>query len=219
MGLRLVYYGQNDSLNATPDVLLTGDPGTDQTTLINAGYLSGRIMAIAGNPQNASNVETVIVPCDVDASGSGSATETATAGIIGTGPFNPGDRQYTSNATTTVAAGNIPFAALINGPGEFSGAIGPAGSKKAPVVRGLWQGNVNQESYDTQAGIAFIAGQYVYCGGSATGASKNGGSGNANVGLYTTYALTSAVGAKIPVGICTHVPSTQEPWLGVASLL
>ena len=212
MGLKLVYYGQNDSVNATPDVLLTGDPGTDQTTLINAGYLSGRIMAIAGNPQNVSNVETVIVPCDVDASGSGTATETATAGIIGTGPFNPGDRQYTSNATTTVAAGNTPFAALINGPGEFSGAIGPAGSKKAPVVRGLWQGNVNQESYDTQAGVAFIAGQWVYCGGHTT----------SNVGLYTDKTHSGTTGGTngyIPVGICTHVPSTQEPWLGVASLL
>ena len=210
MGLRIVYYGQNDSVNATPDVLLTGDPGTDQTTLINAGYLSGRIMAIAGNPQNASNVETVIVPCDVDVTVPG--TETATAGIIGTGPFNPGDRQYTSNATTTVAAGNIPFAALINGPGEFSGAIGPAGSKKAPVVRGLWQGNVNQESYDTQSGVAFVAGSYVYCGGHT----------QSNVGLYTDKAHSGTTGGQngyIPVGICTHVPSTQEPWLGVASLL
>ena len=210
MGLKLVYYGQNDSVNATPDVLLTGDPGTDQTTLINAGYLSGRIMAIAGNPQNASNVETVNVPCNVDSTlGS---TETATAGIIGTGPFNPGDRQYTSNATTTVAAGNVPFAALINGPGEFSGAIGPAGSKKAPVVRGLWQGNINQESYDTQAGVAFVAGAYVYCGGNST----------SNVGLYTDKAHSGTTGGTngyIPVGICTHVPSTQEPWLGVASLL
>jgi len=210
MGLKLVYYGQNDSVNATPDVLLTEDPGTDQTTLINAGYLAGRIMAIAGNPQNASNVETVIVPCDVDATlGS---IETATAGIIGTGPFNPGDRQYTSNATTTVAAGNKPFAALLNGPGEFSGAIGPAGSKKAPVVRGLWQGNINQESYDTQAGVTFVAGDYVYCG------SHSPAAGSANVGLYTDKAHTSATNI-IPVGICTHVPSTQEPWLGVASLL
>jgi len=210
MGLKLLYYGQNDSLNATPDVLLTGDPGTDQTTLISAGYLSGRIMAIAGNPQNASNVETVIVPCDVDSTLGG--TETATAGIIGTGPFNPGDRQYTSNATTTVAAGNVPFAALINGPGEFSGAIGPAGSKKAPVVRGLWQGNVNQESYDTQSGVTFVAGAYVYCGGHTT----------SNVGLYTDKAHSGTTGGTngyIPVGICTHVPSTQEPWLGVASLL
>ena len=209
MGLKLVYYGQNDSFNATPDVVLTGDPGTDQTTLINAGYLGGRIMAIAGNPQNATGVETVIVPCDVDANPNGTSTETATAGIVGTGPYNPGDRIYTSNATTTVAAGNVPFAALINGPGEFSGAVGPSGSKKAPVIRGLWQGNLNSESYDPSG--VFIAGQYVYCGSTS----------KSNVGLYTapsTQSTTTAGNVKI-VGICTHVPTTFEPWLGVASLL
>ena len=121
-------------------------------------------MAIADTPQNATGVESVIVPCDMDATPC-RRPKPRHAGVIGTGPFNPGSVTYTSTATTTVAAGNIPFAVLINGPGEFSGAIGPAGSKKAPVVRGLFQGNVNQESYDTQAGIAFIAGQYVYCGG------------------------------------------------------
>jgi len=214
MGLKLTYYGQNDSINATPDVVLTGDPGTDQTTLINAGYLGGRIMALAGPGHNVSTSLTVIVPCDVDST-TGS-TETATTGIVGTGPYNPGDKQYTSNATTTVAAGNVPFAALINGPGEFSGAIGPAGSKKAPVVRGLWQGNLNQESYDTQVTGQtndFKVGQYVYCGGSSPA------HGSANVGLYTTSYYTSTRGATLPVGICTHVPTTQEPWLGVASLL
>jgi len=205
MAVKLVYYGQNDSVNCTPDVVLTGDPGTDQTTLINAGYLGGRIMAIAGNPQNATGVESVIVPCDADASIPG--TETAHAGIVGTGPFNPGSVTYTSTATATVAAGNIPFAVLLNGPGEFAGAIGPSGSKKAPVVRALFQGNVNNESYDTQSGVAFVAGQYVYCGGHS----------NSNVGLYTDSAHK---GASSPaVGICTHVPTTQEPWLGVASLL
>jgi len=194
-------------VNCTPDVVLTGDPGTDQTTLINAGYLGGRIMAIADTPHNATGVESVIVPCDVDSTPDG--TETAKAGIVGTGPFNPGSVTYTSSATTTVGAGNIPFAVLLNGPGEFAGAIGPSGSKKAPVVRALFQGNVNNESYDTQSGVAFKAGQYVYCGGA----------NNSNVGLYTDHAHTSTAGQAIPVGICTHVPTTQEPWLGVASLL
>jgi len=207
MAVKLVYYGQNDSVNCTPDVVLTGDPGTDQTTLINAGYLGGRIMAIADTPHNATGVESVIVPCDVDSTPDG--TETAKAGIVGTGPFNPGSVTYTSSATTTVGAGNIPFAVLLNGPGEFAGAIGPSGSKKAPVVRALFQGNVNNESYDTQSGVAFKAGQYVYCGGA----------NNSNVGLYTDHAHTSTAGQAIPVGICTHVPTTQEPWLGVASLL
>ena len=207
MSLKLTYYGQNDSVNATPDVVLTGDPGTDQTTLINAGYLGGRIMALAVG-KNVTNVSAVIVPCDTDSTiGS---TETGYAYIVGTGPYNPGDKQYTSTASTAgLAAGKIPFATLLNGPGEFSGAIGPAGSKKAPVVRALWQGNLNQESYDTQAtgtNYDFVVGSYVYCGGSKF----------TNVGLYTTAHWTNST---TPVGICTHVPTTQEPWLGVASLL
>ncbi len=214
MAVKLVYYGQNDSVNCTPDVTLTGDPGTDQTTLINAGYLGGRIMAIAGFPKNAVGVESVIVPCDVDVAANTSiaVTETAVAGIVGTGPFNPGAVTYTSTASTVVAGGNLPFAVLLNGPGEFAGAIGPSGSKKAPVVRALWQGNVSNESYDTQAGVTFIAGQYVYCGGHTT----------SNIGLYTDKTHSGTTGGTnsyVPVGICTHVPTTQEPWLGVASLL
>ena len=46
MSLKLTYYGQNDSVNCTPAVFLTGDPGTDQQTLTSAGYLGGVIVAI-----------------------------------------------------------------------------------------------------------------------------------------------------------------------------
>ena len=209
MGLKLTYYGQNDSINCTPDVNLTGDPGTDQQTLISAGYLGGRIMALSGYPHNASGVESVIVPCDADQTGSPDSTETAHAYEVGPGPYNPNDNYYASSATTTVAAAGVPFAVLLNGPGEFSGAIGPAGSKKAPVIRALFQGNLNAESYDANAtsGNAFLVGEYVYCGGNV----------HSNVGLYTSANLK---GANSPaVGICTHVPTASEPWLGVASLL
>ena len=46
MSLKLTYYGQNDSVNCTPAVFLTGDPGTDQQTLTSAGYLGGVIVAL-----------------------------------------------------------------------------------------------------------------------------------------------------------------------------
>jgi hypothetical protein len=119
------------------------------------------------------------------------------------------------NTAVTVAiapcdnATQVPFATLINGPGEFAGAIGPSGSKKAPVIRALWQGNVNSEAYDANAtaGNAFTLGGYVYCGGT----------NNTNIGLYTSNGLKGTLGTI--VGICTHVPTTGEPWLGVASLL
>jgi hypothetical protein len=40
------------------------------------------------------------------------------------------------------SASMVPYATLLNGPGEFAGAIGPSGSRKAPVVRAMWQGIV-----------------------------------------------------------------------------
>ena len=46
MSLKLTYYGQNDSVNVTPAVALTGDPGTDQQTLTAALYLGGVIVAL-----------------------------------------------------------------------------------------------------------------------------------------------------------------------------
>ncbi len=167
MALKLTYYGQNDT-TTTPDVVLTGDPGTDQTTLTNAGFLGGKIMAIQ-TPSLATGVEFAIVPCNSES--------------------------------------QIPYGVLLNGPGEFSGAIGPSGSKKAPIVRALFQGNVNNEAYDT--GASFAIGAYVYCGGATNSVS----------GFYTTKARLSGGNTSSPVGICNHVPSTPEPWLGVASLI
>lgn len=176
MALKLDYYGSNDG-TTVPDVVLTGDPGTDQAVLTAAGFLGGRIMAIEASPSNQANVagSPVIAPCDAD------------------GTISP----YTAAA--------IPYGTLLNGPGEFAGAIGPSGSRKAPVVRALWRGNINNEAYDTNA--TFTQGAYVYCGGAS----------HSNVGKYTSGALK---GANSPaVGICFHVPSGTEPWLGVASLI
>ncbi len=106
------------------------------------------------------------------------------------------------------AAAQVPYATLLNSPGEFAGAIGPSGSKKAPVVRALWQGIVDNQAYDTNANFTAAGiGSYLYCGGT----------NNSNVGLYTTSALK---GTNSPVvGIMTHIPTATEAWLGVASLL
>jgi hypothetical protein len=168
--LKLDYYGSNDG-TTVPDVVLTGDPGTDQTTLTNAGFLGGRLMMIEAVAVNQPQVAgaPVIVPYNGDQS------------------LQP------------------PYGALLNGPGEFAGAIGPSGSRKAPIVRALWRGSLSSESYDT-TDTGFTMGQYVYGGGTV----------HSNVGLY---AVTNKGADSPAVGICTHVPSTQEPWLSVASLL
>ena len=167
MALKLSYYGQNISDVTYPDVVLTGDPGTDQQTLTAAGFLGGKIMALK-TPAVISG-EYAIVPCDGDTM--------------------------------------VPFAVLINGPGEFAGAIGPSGSKKAPCVRALFTGNVNFEAYDANA--TYTLGSYLYVGGAT----------HSNKGLYTSAALKGTLAGNPAVAICTHIPSTSEPWLGLASLL
>jgi len=172
MSLKLTYYGQNDG-STVPDVALTGDPGTDQALLTAAGYLGGRIMALSGSPAHATNVESVIVPCN----------------------------------TATM----VPYATLINGPGEFSGAIGPSGSRKAPVVRALWQGIVDSDAFDANHMSYYTVGAYLYCGTTAL-------AGYYVSGADEDTSVTSASGL-IPVAICTHKPTASEPWLGVASLL
>lgn len=101
----------------------------------------------------------------------------------------------------------VPYATLLNGPGEFAGAIGPSGSKKAPVVRAFWQGCVNSEAFDVANEASFVVGQYVYCGGTT----------HNNIGKYTTSAFKGT--GSLPVGICTHAYTAAEPWVGVASLL
>ncbi len=104
--------------------------------------------------------------------------------------------------------GNIPFATLLNNGGEFAGAIGPSGSKKAPVVRAMWQGMVDNQAYGGTNILAGVLGQYLYCGTSAS----------STAGKYV-FAADKDGADTIPVGICTHVPTSGEPWLGVASLL
>lgn len=196
MSLKLTYYGQNDSVNATPAVLLTGDPGTDQQTLTSAGYLGGVIVALTSTLTGYTGNTGIVAQLSIQ------STNEPAFGTIGN--IVPCDR---SSST----AGNKPFATLLNGPGEFAGAIGPSGSRKAPVVRALWQGNVDNQGYGGTT-TNFLIGQYVYCGGSGATAANT-------AGKYVAFADSQGGADTIPVGICTHVPTTTEPWLGVASLI
>jgi hypothetical protein len=111
-----------------------------------------------------------------------------------------------ADATVSGSVAAVPYATLLNGPGEFSGAIGPSGSQKAPVVRAYWQGIVDSQGYDAAA--TFTIGSNLYCGGSVHG----------NTGLYTDSTHKGATTTTV-VGICTHIPTATQAWLGVASLL
>jgi hypothetical protein len=116
---------------------------------------------------------------------------------------NANDRQPLISPCNALT--QVPYATLINGPGEFSGSIGPSGSKKAPVVRAMWDGQVTAESFVAAPTAAYTIGNHLYCG---TGS---------NAGLWT--ADVPASGNIAPTGICTHAPTASEPWLGVSSLL
>ena len=56
--LKLVYYGQNDG-HWGPDVTLTGDPGTDNVTLLNAGYLGGKVVSLVASATASRGVVAV----------------------------------------------------------------------------------------------------------------------------------------------------------------
>jgi hypothetical protein len=101
----------------------------------------------------------------------------------------------------------VPYGTLLLGAGQFSSSITPSGSGRTPVVRAFAKFNVPAGAFVSTD--TFVVGQYLY---TAAGANK---------GQYTVL-KTGATGAAglIPVGICTHIPTqSQEPWLGVASLL
>jgi hypothetical protein len=104
------------------------------------------------------------------------------------------------------ATSMVPFGYLINGPGEFAGSIGPSGSGKAPVLRAFPQFMVDSQAFVASPSPAYTVGGYLYCGSGS------------NKGLLTTVVPTGLVGVN-PIGICTQVPTSQDPWLGVASLL
>lgn len=59
--LKLINYGQNEGMYG-PDVTLTGEPGIDNTTLFNAGYLGGVVVALKTSA--VAGRGTVVVPCD-----------------------------------------------------------------------------------------------------------------------------------------------------------
>jgi hypothetical protein len=164
--LTLLYIGQHDSQQA-PDVTLVGDPGTDQATLTNAGYLGGKIMALKTSATAGRG--PVAVPCD--------------------------------------AATEVPYGALLNGPGEFAGSIGPSGSGKVPIARAFWGGFVDTQAFDPTPTAAYAVGAYLYCG---TGS---------KAGLYTADKPANGDVGIAPVGTCTHLPTGTYPTLGVASLL
>lgn len=101
----------------------------------------------------------------------------------------------------------VPYGTLLLGAGQFSSSITPSGSGKTPVVRAFAKFNVPQGAWVASEMASFVVGQYLYC------------AAGVNAGQYSITPGAAGTAGAIPVGICTHKPTTQEPWVGVASLL
>lgn len=130
------------------------------------------------------------------------------------GNIVPCDADATGNVYGYTVNGMVAYGCLMNGPGEFSGTIGPSGSRKNPLTRMMWMGLVNSEAYDTQPGVDWILGGFVFCGGNQ----------HNNISLHTDFAHAGVPGGvngsmPIPVAYCTHVPTAAEPWLGLSHML
>jgi hypothetical protein len=102
-----------------------------------------------------------------------------------------------------------PYGVLINGAGNYAESIGPSGSRKTPIVRAFAKIKVSNEGtndlcYETSPTAAYAVGGLLYAGDGTTAA----------LGTWTS---DKAVGA-LNAGICTHIPTGAEPWLGVAML-
>jgi hypothetical protein len=101
-------------------------------------------------------------------------------------------------------AANLAFGTLINGAGNYAESIGPSGSGKTPVCRQhpifeLSIDPIEPPCYDVAPTAAYVHGAALYAG---TGA---------KTGMWTADKATNAS----VLGICSHVPTTSEPWLGV----
>lgn len=108
-----------------------------------------------------------------------------------------------ANSNTGTTGMEFPYGFLILGAGQFSSSITPSGSGKTPVVRAYPKFKVPT----AQTTGSFKVGKYLYA---ASGADK---------GKFTATAGSAGTAGAIPVGICTHVPTSAEPWLGVAAII
>lgn len=108
-----------------------------------------------------------------------------------------------ANSNTGTTGMEFPYGFLILGAGQFSSSITPSGSGKTPVVRAYPKFKVPT----AQTTGTFKTGQYLYAAASG------------NKGKFTATAGSAGTAGATPVGICTHVPTSAEPWLGVAAII
>ena len=107
------------------------------------------------------------------------------------------------------ASGHLAYGTLINGCGNEAESIGPSGSGMMPVVRAmpifdLTNDPIEEACFEATPTLAYAIGLPLYCGDGTV----------APLGTWTTDKATGAVA----LGICHHVPTNAEPWLGVTQL-
>lgn len=133
--------------------------------------------------------------------------------VVKTSTNNP-DGVAIAPADSAAADTTAPvFGAIITEPGEFANTIGPSASNRIAVARQQFVGNIYAGSNTTASYVAsptpaYAAGLPLYLGKSGS-----------QLGMWTTVQGSASTLGFTPVGICTHAPTTTEPWLGVASLV
>jgi hypothetical protein len=110
-----------------------------------------------------------------------------------------------ADGAATAGALQIPYGVLLLGAGQFSSSITPSGSGRLPVVRAFAKFKVPSSA--CKANDTFVVGSYLYAASSS------------DKGKWTITPGSAGTTGILPVGICTHVPTTSEPWLGVAELV
>ena len=113
-------------------------------------------------------------------------------------------------------AANRPFGVMINGGGNYAESIGVSGSRKLSVGRAFIMFDavndvIDPPCYVASPTAAYALGAPLYCG--STNQSTLGQWSSDIPKDGTSTPLT----APVVCGICLHVPSVAEPFLGVAT--
>jgi hypothetical protein len=103
----------------------------------------------------------------------------------------------------------LPVGTLINGAGNYAESIGPSGSGLMPVVRALpvfdlKNDPIDPDCFEAAPTTPYTIGCPLFADGTA-----------AHVGRWTS---DSPKAGAFVCGICDHVPTAAEPWLGVKQL-
>lgn len=114
------------------------------------------------------------------------------------------------------ASGKKAFGAFLNGGGNYAESIGVSGSRKMSVARSRVMFDLVNEVIDPPCYVANPTTPYAVGGALYAGCAKT-----STVGQWTADAPKDSAGDAVAnpevCGICLHIPTVAEPFLGVAT--